>query len=203
MSIVVTDRQSAYAFPRESSVGAPFDDCVRQDRIPDRIPVALAIEDPSGLCRTVVRDLTHAGWYVLPCEKARASTLALEHRPDLIIVALDDNTVAASTLLESLAEASPGSRKVVLTDAPLGSNMVKLLCAGADDLLTTPVTLRVLVGGSDVARPDRASWSLERAKWEHIKYVMAHSASLTEAARRLALQPRSLRRMLQKSPPSR
>ena len=45
--------------------------------------------------------------------------------------------------------------------------------------------------------------TLERAKWEYITLVVASSRSLAQAARRLGLHARSLRRMLQKLPPPR
>ena len=173
-------------------------------------PIALLIDGRQGVRGAIVKDLTGAGWFVLACHSgAEGLALARKNQPDVVIIDLHYEAILGESLLESLNEASPMSRKVVVTEGPLGSNMVKVLCAGADDVLTTPITMRAVVGSAGCVAPAQCNpaespfWSLERAKWEHIKYVMAHSATFAEAARRLALHPRSLRRMLQKTPPPR
>lgn len=77
-----------------------------------------------------------------------------------------------------------------------------------------PENTQVLSGPAAGAVPEQVfvacagehddEWAtLERIKWEYIHFVVSNSRSLAEAARRLGLQARSLRRMLQRLRPTR
>jgi two-component system response regulator RegA len=83
--------------------------------------------------------------------------------------------------------------------------VVKAMRAGASSFLVKPVTAdqllmecEVVDGVEPLEHP-----SYHRAVWEYVNQCRELAGSLAEASRWLGLHPRSLRRMLQKSPPIR
>jgi hypothetical protein len=61
-----------------------------------------------------------------------------------------------------------------------------------------------LAGWFQDQKRSEGSWpTLARMKWQYLNQVLAQSSSRAAAARQLGISPRSLRRMLDKQPPSR
>jgi two-component system response regulator RegA len=88
---------------------------------------------------------------------------------------------------------------------------VRAVRLGFDAYLAKPIDPRCIAGllegcgrpAAPVEPPDTEAWpSLDRTIWELVNQVVAVSGSLSEAARRLGLDRRSLRRMLAKYPPA-
>jgi two-component system response regulator RegA len=114
-------------------------------------------------------------------------------------------------LLPKLRSASPGSKLVIATAYGAIASAVRALKLGAHDYLCKPVsakTLRQLLANdhepaSPASEDPTPHPTLDRSIWEHINYVLTEVGSISGAARRMGLDRRSLRRMLQKSPPAR
>ena len=70
--------------------------------------------------------------------------------------------------------------------------------------VTAEMVLAALGDGADWAQaPADPCWpSLDRTIWEYINQVLVEAGSISEAARRLRIDRRSLRRMLAKHPPA-
>ncbi|MCC6235601.1 MAG: response regulator [Verrucomicrobiales bacterium] len=103
---------------------------------------------------------------------------------------------------------------VVLTGYGSIATALQAVRSGAQDYLTKPVDpdrlLAALRGerGTADRRVDRAGEneapSLDRVEWEHIQRVLADcGGNVSQAARRLGIDRRSLQRKLAKYPPSR
>lgn len=103
---------------------------------------------------------------------------------------------------------------VVLTGYGSIASALQAVRCGAVDYLTKPVDpdrlLAALRGGAHEAdahgeRPAAgAAPSLDRVEWEHIQRVLADcGGNVSEAARRLGIDRRSLQRKLAKHPPNR
>ncbi|HEY8210874.1 MAG TPA: response regulator [Myxococcaceae bacterium] len=111
-------------------------------------------------------------------------------------------------LLPAFREASPVSRFLVVTAYGSIASAVLALQMGAENYLCKPISadavLQVLQADPQLqASPSLLHPSLDRAIWEYIHFVLAEEGTVAGTARRLGLHPRSLRRMLQKTPPPR
>lgn len=102
-------------------------------------------------------------------------------------------------------------RFAVVTAYPSVATAVELTRAGVVAYLTKPVSPQALIDGFASASIGAAAvvaeplvWpSLGRVTWEYLSQVCVSAGSLSAAARRLGIHPRSLRRMLSKTPPAR
>jgi len=96
---------------------------------------------------------------------------------------------------------------IVVTACGSIATAVKAVRLGARGYLSKPVTaqniLDTLEERDEVPPSSRNYCSLDRAKWEYIQMTVSNARTLTEAARRLGVDLRSLRRMLLKHAPSR
>jgi two-component system, response regulator RegA len=116
-------------------------------------------------------------------------------------------------LLPKLRSLSAASKLVIATAYGAIASAVRALRLGAHDYLCKPVTARILrqslmtdrrpLPPEPEERTPTPHPTLDRSIWEHINYVLAETGTISGAARRMGLDRRSLRRMLQKRPPSR
>ncbi|MCA9617754.1 MAG: response regulator [Myxococcales bacterium] len=113
-------------------------------------------------------------------------------------------------LVEALARREPPIPCVVLTGYGSIATALEAVRLGATHYLTKPAdvdeVLKALDEGLDMRRPEEAAAertpSLARAEWEHINRVLADTGgNISEAARRLGLQRRTLQRKLKVPPP--
>jgi len=110
--------------------------------------------------------------------------------------------------LPSLQDASPPTRFLVVTAYGSIAGAVQALRLGANDYRCKPISADALLHlleepGMDGGCPEPVHPSLDRAIWEYIQFALSEEGTIAGTARRLGLQPRSLRRMLQKQPPAR
>ncbi len=132
-----------------------------------------------------------------------------QHRPDLIVmeVRFDRDCREGWSLLTRLRECVPDAPIAVLSDCLSISTTVWAVRSGARAVLPKPASAAQILSAvsGDLELPERAEeprhFSLDRATWEYISQTMHECKSVASAARRLGIQPRSLRRMLLKSPP--
>jgi two-component system, response regulator RegA len=132
----------------------------------------------------------------------------LPERPAVILLETRVQEGQGVRLLPSLREASPRTRFLVITAYGSIASAVQAVRLGAENYLSKPVSADMVlhVLGGELAQPgaaDRVYPSLNRAIWEYIQFVLVEEGTVAGAARRLGVQPRSLRRMLQKHPPAR
>jgi ActR/RegA family two-component response regulator len=134
-------------------------------------------------------------------------------RPELVISELKVGGHLLFGFLPKLTRVVSIDRFVIVTSYPSIATAVRLIRMGVSAYLTKPVSSSaVLKALNAAAEPHEAtpdldeeiSWpTLDRAIWEYLSQVHELAGSMSEAARRLGLDPRSLRRMLAKYPPVR
>lgn len=102
----------------------------------------------------------------------------------------------------------PRARLVVLTGFGSIASALKAVRCGASDYLTKPVdadqTAAALLGQANSRVRPTAVPTLDRVEWEHIQRVLAETGgNITESARLLGLDRRSLQRKLARFAPPR
>jgi two-component system response regulator RegA len=144
-----------------------------------------------------------AGLTLLEARQVRPSAIVLETR-------LPDGF--GLNLLPKIHDVSPSSKVVFVTAYGSIASAVRAVQLGAHDYLCKPVCVKTLrqslARGRKPSSPTEEPLltqhpSLDRSIWEHINYVLADAGTISGAARRMRLDRRSLRRMLQKCPPLR
>jgi two-component system, response regulator RegA len=166
-------------------------------------------DDPTSNERTR-RALTRNGWSVSGAADLTSARAILDQTPCAVIVTeLRVDRCWAFDFLGELKEAHPKIQVWIATDYPSVATAVRAVKAGCDAYLAKPVDpeaardllSRVRDGGTVPAL--EPEWpSLDRTIWEFINQVLSASDTMSEAARRLRLDRRSLRRMLAKFPPA-
>ncbi len=133
---------------------------------------------------------------------------------DAAIVDLRMPGIDGLTLLSGLLRLRPGIRILILTGYGSIVTAVEAIRQGAHDYLTKPVDAdrieeALLSKRHPSAEPDppqtsppSAAPSLGRVEWEHIQRVLKDcGGNISEAARTLGIERRSLQRKLRKNPP--
>jgi two-component system, response regulator RegA len=173
---------------------------------------ALVVDD----CRTFSQRLSHMfsglGWNVRSSNDFGAGRTAMNQLPaDIVISEIRIGKNWAFEFVKDLKENRPDCRVVIATAYPSVATAVKLTQLGIDAYLAKTTDARSIVddivigktSNEDLTVADLQWPSLDRAKWEYINQVYVASGTMSEAARRLGLDRRSLRRMLLKYPPRR
>ncbi len=126
--------------------------------------------------------------------------------PELVVIDLDQIPAQeADDLLSCLCRWIPLSKLVALTGSGSIASAGRIIQRGATSYLAKPTTVDLILRsvrdprGAENGSPRH--FTLQRAAWEYIQQVLHTAGSRAEAARRLGIQPRSLRRMLEKNPP--
>lgn len=129
--------------------------------------------------------------------------------PARALVFLRLPTVAALDVVSDAARRG-FRRLVVVSEHGSVAAAVEVMRRGADEYLSSPAGIGDLLCALDGSRPageaegaarERVAPSLDRAIWEYIHFVLAGAGTVAEAARRLGVDRRSLRRMLSQHPP--
>jgi two-component system response regulator RegA len=103
-----------------------------------------------------------------------------------------------------------GCKAVIVTTYPSVATAVHAVQQGFEAYLPKPASaiavLNALQGGSEgeaLGARSHEQWpSLHRTTWEYINQIFVSAGTISEAARRLGVDRRSLRRMLAKYPPA-
>jgi two-component system response regulator RegA len=115
---------------------------------------------------------------------------------------------AGTAIIETLRQAGPAMRIVVVTAYGSIASAVAAVKAGAVDYLPKPaaaedVVNALLAGARERPRPPRAPLSIRRTRWEHIQEIFADSdRNISVTARRLKMHRRTLQRVLQRGAPN-
>jgi two-component system response regulator RegA len=108
-------------------------------------------------------------------------------------------------LVQTLRASWPTASIAVVTSAPSIAGAVRAVREGAAAYLSKPATADQILGainaGNEDDVPDPSVLTLDRAIWEYMSEIVQTVGSISEAARRLGVERRSLRRMLEKYSP--
>src|SRR5450432_3495918 len=173
--------------------------------LPDRS--LLLLDDDAVLRNRLGRALESRGFTVTLAESVAQAVEAVRAAPPPAFAVLDMRLEDGSGLkvVETLREARPDARIVMLTGYGNIATAVAAVRAGAVDYLSKPAdaddvlkALLAAAGGVAPAPPDNPM-SADRVRWEHIQRVYElcdHNVS--ETARRLNMHRRTLQRILAK-----
>jgi two-component system response regulator RegA len=174
-------------------------------RPPAETDRAVLIVDPSKRDREALALSFPAGWRVAQCANlvTAKNLLALE-KPQLLIVELNIEGGTGFDVVEALAATHRPCHLVLLSEQLSVAAAVRAFALRFDAVVSKPTTadqLLLHVQADEVHAEAAERMSLERAAWEYIWRQALTTSSRKEAARRLGLQARSLRRMLQRIAP--
>ena len=180
---------------------------------PEAGPSLLLVEDHALLRERLARAFRARGYDVRTAANGlEAVTLARAEPPDLAVVDLKMPGMSGLECVRELAAIDPSTRILVLTGYGSIATAVEAIRLGAVNYVQKPADADDLIAaferaGAPPLAPTEVEYkapSLARAEWEHINRVLADcGGNISEAARRLGLQRRSLQRKLAKFPPSR
>lgn len=171
----------------------------------------LIVDDDAVFRAQFARTLRRRGFRVLTAENFdEAVAAAEEYQPPRAVVDLRMPGKGGLELVQCLTAMTPPTEVVVLTGYGSIATALEAVKLGAKHYLTKPSdaddVLRAFDDGlalkSQGASAAPKAPSLARAEWEHINRVLADTGgNISEAARRLGLQRRSLQRKLKVPPP--
>lgn len=172
----------------------------------------LLIDDHESFCASLGRSFSSLGFTVWQAsDYPAAGLIAEEHMPSLIVTELRLNGAWAFDWIGHFRQNCARGRVAIATIYPSVATAVRSVRLGFDGYFTKPVQARDILNVTaddspswSLERPDPCLWpSLDRTIWEYINQVFVAAGTMSEAARRLGIDRRSLRRMLAKYPPAR
>ena len=143
---------------------------------------------------------------------AEAKVIALEETFDGAVIDLRMPDGTGLDVVRDLHELQPETRLIVLTGYGSIATAIEAVRLGAADYVTKPADADQVLAALRRERltPKQSKGlpletpSLDRVEWEHIQRVLADSkGNISQAARSLGLDRRSLQRKLAKYPPQR
>jgi two-component system response regulator RegA len=165
-------------------------------------PLLIVDPDP-GPSRRLGAEFGRMGFEVWGAEDVESALEVLRRdKPSIVVSELRFRDGAFSDLLVALAALDARPPLVILTSYGSVATVVSAIRSGATNYLTKPATAdQVLAAIRNPTAPTAPlpHWfTLDEAIWEYINRAVEHAGSIAEAARRLGLERRSLRRMLGK-----
>lgn len=175
---------------------------------PSRI---LVVDDDDTFRERLAGSLRRRGHEVVAaCSREEAAGAVDDFTADCAVIDLrlagDSGLVVARDLRDRFA----GIRILILTGYGSIATAVDAMRLGAVDYLSKPadtqqIEAALFGGGSEQETPagdDSRVPSLDRVEWEHLQRVLLDcDGNISEAARRLGIERRTLQRKLQKYPP--
>lgn len=174
----------------------------------------LIIDESEPFTSALERDLIASGITTWTARSFPAARVVMNSRGPASFV-VSELRVNGRYLIDFMKEVTslvPAQRFVVGTLYPSVATAVILTRMGVAGYLTKPISAAALLeilgeqrtpDLSAVTNFEPMAWpTLDRTIWEYLSHVHAASGSISEAARRLGVDRRSLRRMLTKYPPT-
>ena len=166
------------------------------------------VEDDAAFARTLKRSFERRGYAVRVADSHEGLvTLLGDYRPRYAVVDLKLGGASGLACVQTLHEADPAMRIVVLTGFASIATAVEAIKLGASYYLAKPSNTDDIEAafGRDQGDPDapldgRQS-SIKTVEWEHIHRTLVETDfNISEAARRLGMHRRTLARKLEKRP---
>ena len=171
-------------------------------------PSLLIVDDDEPFLRRLARAMEKRGFRVETAESVTAGRAIATARPPAYAVVdlrLEDGN--GLEVVELLRERRPDARIVVLTGYGAIATAVAAVKMGATDYLSKPadandVTAALLSPDDELPPPPENPMSADRVRWEHIQRVYELcDRNVSETARRLNMNRRTLQRILAKRSP--
>lgn len=168
----------------------------------------LIVDDDRPLLTRLGRAMEQHGFEVVTAEsvaEARQAIAAAAPSHALVDLRLEDGT--GMEVVETLTEARPDARIVMLTGYGNLASAVSAIKAGAVDYLPKPadadqIEAALLAREGSLPPPPEQPMSVDRLRWEHIQRVYEQcDRNVSETARRLRMHRRTLQRILAKHAP--
>jgi len=170
-------------------------------------PRMLIVDDDETYRTALARAFERRGYRVSTAATTRAALSLIEHEPpDFASIDLRMPGGSGLELVQRLQELHPSAVVVVLTGYGSIATAVEAVKLGAADYLTKPADAEDLLRAfaqqsASHQRSESEVPSLARVEWEHISRVVADcGGNISQAARLLRMQRRSLQRKLAKYP---
>ena len=170
----------------------------------------LIVDNQDAFTDGLARSFQGSGWSTSFCPRPQdVRELVATTQPALIVSEVRLEGQWAFDVVESLGSAP--CPIVIVTAYPSVATAVQALRRGAAGYVAKPVDTHTILQLAGLASADQPppvipddEWpSLDRTIWEYINQVLSSAGSIAEAARRLRVDRRSLKRMLSKYPPAR
>ena len=164
------------------------------------------IDDDEVFRETLARSLRRKGHDVVAADGHAALSICQAFLPDAILLDLKMPGDTGLDLVPNLLTTSPRARIVILTGYGSIATAMEAVKMGCADYLTKPADpariLAALEGRNHNVEIDVPS--LDRVEWEHLQRILADcNNNISQAARLLGIDRRSLQRKLAKYPPLR
>jgi two-component system, response regulator RegA len=180
--------------------------------VPVTPPSVLIVDDHEAFCTSLAASFRGLDWEarVVP-DHATARVACLERQPALIVTELRIGPTWAFQVVEAYRSFSPSSRVAIATAYPSVATAVRAVRLGFEGYFSKPVLARDIVemvfetppADSEAVEVGTCWPTLNRTIWEYLNQVFVAAGTMSEAARRLGIDRRSLRRMLARYPPAR
>lgn len=174
----------------------------------DGRPMLIVDDDPT-LCRVLARAMEGRGFSVMVAhDVAQAIRIAEESPPRYVIVDLRMPGPSGLALVRWLRAIDAGVRIVVLTGYASVATAIEAIKIGATHYLAKPARVDEIIAAFDRLSGNaniyvsEAPAPVARVEWEHIQRVLAErGGNITETAKVLGIDRRTLQRKLAKHPP--
>ncbi len=167
----------------------------------------LLVDDDEAFRERLAVSMARRGWETRTAGDAGAALEAVrQFLPSCVLVDLRIGSESGLDLVPRLRALRPEARLVVLTGYGSIATALEAVRQGAADYLTKPADadrIEAALAGRK-ADPGVPIPSLERVEWEHLQRVLSDcDGNVSQAARMLGIDRRSLQRKLARFPPSR
>jgi two-component system response regulator RegA len=171
-------------------------------------PTLLLVDDDEPFVKRLAKAMEKRGFLTETAQSvAEGRAKAIARPPAYAVVDLRLEDGNGLEVIESLREARPDCRVVVLTGYGAIATAVAAVKIGAIDYLSKPadagdITQALLSKGEALPEPPENPMSADRVRWEHIQRVYEMcDRNVSETARRLSMHRRTLQRILAKRSP--
>ena len=179
-----------------------------QQQLPTAERNLLIVDDDRPFLDRLARAMTSRGFAVMTAATAKEAIVAVEQQaPDFAVIDLHLTDGYGLDIVPALRERHPDMRIVVLTGYGNIASAISAIKAGAVDYLAKPADADDIVAAllaTDQSKPPPPSqpMSAGRVRWDPVRRLFELCArTVSEPARRLRIDRRTLQRMLAKHPP--
>ena len=167
----------------------------------------LLVDDDAPFRERLGISMERRGWEVRTAGRIDDAREAARHfLPTCILVDLRIGQESGLDLVSRLREIRPDARIVVLTGYGSIATALDAVRSGASDYLTKPADADQIEAAFDGRKiqAETVTPTLDRVEWEHLQRVLADcGGNVSQAARVLGIDRRSLQRKLSRFPPVR